>query len=103
MILRREDGARQEVELVGPETAGAAGNAAAARAAADAASSSAGLPQPLCPHGAPLASLPDEAEESVSAPGVSPLDEALEKLLPDRQATEMGSHDEHSGRKGGDA
>jgi transposase InsO family protein len=103
VILRRDGGARQEVELVAPETAGAGGDAQAARATADAASAPAESPQPLCPRGAPLASLPDEAEESVSAPGVSPLHEAMEKLPQVRQATEMGSNDAHSGRKGGEA
>jgi transposase InsO family protein len=110
VILRREGGARQEVELVAPERTDTVGSlqaaraaADAARAAADAASTRAELPQPLCPHGSPLAGVPEQAGDAVSAPGVSPLDEAIEKLPQVRHATEMGSDDEHSGRNGGEA
>lgn len=103
VILRREGGARQEVELVAPETAAAAGHAPTASSDTDTARAAAELPQPLCPHGAPLGSVPEEGADAVSAPGVSPLDEAIEKLPPVRRGDEIGSEEGSSERKGGEA
>ena len=103
VILRREGGARQEVELVAPDAAAAAGNAQAVSAGVDAARAGAGLPQPLCPHGAPVGSLPEGADEPVASPGVSPLDEAMHPLAPVRPSSESRSPDEPSNRQGGES
>ena len=112
MILRRAGSARQEVELVAPDTAGAGGSAQtrtagadadAANPAADAADARAELPQPLCPQGSPGEGLREDAKDLAAAPGASPLDEAIDKLPQVRRADEMGGRDEPSHRKGGEA
>ncbi len=65
VILRREGGPREEVELVRPLEAGATPTDGNGTGAA-----------PLCPEGSPL----DRAKDAVPAPGTSPLDPALDDL-----------------------
>jgi transposase InsO family protein len=111
VILRRAGGARQEVDLVAPDTAGADSTQArsnvadtgAASPGADAADARAELPQPLCPQGSPGDGLREDAEDFTTAPGTSPLDEAIDKLAQVRRADEMGGPEEPSQRNGGEA
>lgn len=103
VILRRDGGTRQEVELVAPEIAGAGGNAETVRGGAEQARASAELPPPVCPQGSPVGSMAQGGDDPVAAPGVSPLDETLDKLPQDRREADSGSDDEPSDRKGGGA
>jgi transposase InsO family protein len=118
VILRRAGGARQEVDLVAPEivaaggsaqtrpsgaNAGADAGAEAVSRATDATAARAELPQPLCPQGSPEDGLREDAEEVAAAPGVSPLDEAIDKLPQVRRDDEMVGRDEPSDRNGGEA
>jgi hypothetical protein len=119
VILRRAGGARQEVDLVAPDTAGSGGSAqtrtagadagvvsrgaGAANPGADAADAHAELPPPICPQGSPSGNLPEDGDEPAAAPGRSPLDDAISKLPPVRRVDEFESDDAHSDRTGGDA
>jgi hypothetical protein len=117
VILRRADGARQEVDLIAPEVAAPARDAASPSSGADSVAASsdatsrraeatdsrAELPRPLCPQGSPQDGLRDDAADVAAAPGVSPLDEAIDKLPHVRRGDEMGGPDRSSPRTGGDA
>jgi transposase InsO family protein len=118
VILRRAGGTRQEVELVGPDSAGAGRHAAtgsggantgvtsvgadAARVERDAADAGTELPRPVCPQGSP-GDVHDEAKEFAAAPGTSPLDEAMDKRPQVRHADEKDGRDEPADRRGGEA
>ncbi len=119
VILRRAGGARQEVELVAPDTAAAGGSvqtrsvgadssvaspgADAASFATNAADACAELPRPLCPQGSPVDGLREDAADLAAAPGASSLDEAIDKLPQVRRADEMGGREEPSDQNGGEA
>jgi len=119
VILRRAGGARQEVELVAPDTAAAGGSvqtrsvgadssvaspgADAASFATNAADACAELPRPLCPQGSPVDGLREDAADLAAAPGASSLDEAIDKLPQVRRADEMGGREEPSDPNGGEA
>ena len=103
VILRRDGGVRQEVELVAPERSGVAGDSPSAGGAADAVVAAAQLPPPICPQGSPGGNLPEDGNEPEASPGFSPLDEALPKLPHVRRADDFGSDDAHSDGTGGEA
>ena len=103
VILRRDGGARQEVDLVAPETVGAAGHAETVSGGVEEAGAGGELPPPLCPHGSPVGSLAEGGEAPLASPGVSPLDEALDKLPHVRRAAGLGSDDASSDWQGGGA
>jgi transposase InsO family protein len=88
MVLTREGGARQEIELVAPSAV----EPSAAEAVAPAAD---GLPRSICPDGWPASQVGDE---ELPPPGTSRLDEGLRQL---DQLPEAGSSP--AGTEGGDA
>jgi transposase InsO family protein len=89
VILRRGEGDREEVELVGPES----------KAAGTPEGPPSELPVPLCPSGSPSQGDLDAEHEEVLEPGESPLDRGL------RDLSEILGRGTHPGEveEGGDA
>ena len=93
VILTRDPGVREEVDLVAPTPSAAPVTPPSVSTAQPAATESApasDLPQPLCPQGVVHSELADAATEEPPAPGTSPLDE-FKPLTPG--AEEGGSHE----------
>lgn len=88
VILTRDQGVREEVELVAPAPAPQAVPSAPATQPAELEPASE-LPQPLCPQGVVSSELADAATEAPPLPGTSPLDE----FAPPPALQEGGSHE----------
>jgi hypothetical protein len=96
VVLTREGGARQEIELVGPNAmAPSAEVPSEAASGSESAATTASLPQPVCPDGSPSGEF---GNEEPPLPGESALDDGLRSM--DRLNETDWPHS--SGSEGGD-